>query len=67
MVLIKNKPQSFRKIDFVDPPGTKESITGIRPMDSQLLDVTGQKWLASMHKNLLMVVYKAPIGTEYGE
>ena len=36
-------------------------------MDSQLLDDTGQKRLATMHKNLLIAVDKAPIGTEYRE
>ena len=64
---IKNNPQRFREIDFEDKPVTKESIARIKPVSSQLLDATGQKRLAIIHKNLLMAVYKAPIGTEYGE
>ena len=57
----------LQELDFSDKPVTMQSISKIRPVESQLLSAADQKRLANIHKKLLMTVSRAPLGTEYGE
>lgn len=57
----------LQELDFSDKPVTMQSISKIRPVESQLLSAVDQKRLANIHKKLLMTVSRAPLGTEYGE
>ena len=57
----------LQELDFSDKPVTMQSISKIRPVESQLLSAADQRRLANIHKKLLMTVSRAPLGTEYGE
>lgn len=57
----------LQELDFSNKPVTMQSISKIRPVESQLLSAADQRRLANIHKKLLMTVSRAPLGTEYGE
>lgn len=57
----------LQELNFSDKPVTMQSISQIKPVESQLLSAADQKRLANIHKKLLMTVSRAPLGTEYGE